>query len=197
MNMLSKVSKWCVWCFVHALMAQPKEGKTCSIMSTEAEDTKMPPIALWAESVSITYFLIMIKMLNTSDIGLRLLPTRETFFLAWHFIKTKPSLNKSKSVRFKLQSSISTCLTCWSSLHWLPSSRVFQQMVMLRFTMQARALLCWEWTSSSSLLSSLFLTLCVFGYQYRNRVKLIFCHLFGALSDTKPWDEITIFCSLI
>lgn len=53
-NMLSKVSKWCVWCFVHALMAQPKEGKTCSIMSTEAEDTKMPPIALWAESVSIT-----------------------------------------------------------------------------------------------------------------------------------------------
>lgn len=31
----------------------------------------------------------------------------------------------------------------------------------------------------------LFLTLWVFGYQYRNRVKLIFCHLVRALRDIK------------
>lgn len=82
--------------------------RRCFIMPTDAADTKMPPFTL----VRI-YICHIFSNYDKNDQHFWHRPSGfyqpERLFLDWHFIKTKSSLNKSKSVRFKLQINISTC----------------------------------------------------------------------------------------
>lgn len=144
----------------------------------------------------------MVKMFSALDTYLGLHWLKIALMLAWYSVSYKLSFSKTAnyllliSEKKKNHGQALQFLSPYLSHPSIPAQPSVTVITPKVLSCTSGTLLFWrELIFSSSVFPVLLLTLWVFGYQYRNWVKLIFSDFVRALRDIKTWDEITIFCS--